>query len=917
MILKKSLCLLVLAILLVACGSGGDATPTPRFIDAPTQSADSDTDDQSDNEPSNKSDSDDKITIKFAVNEFEMGSYTDLVATFEEENPDIDIRLVSSNDILELNAVGGGEFPDDAEDRMVRNADVINGGIVGFSADAVDRGLILDLTPLIDGDSSFNRSDYWPGLIPDNSAIAVVPTNMNFNLIFYDKDKFDAAGVDYPQAGWSWDEFRQVAQALKIASGDEVEQWGFIQPFLNPIPYVEGQLDRPIIDTTTDPPTARYEDDDVAQAVQWYIDLYQTDDLLPYFPQEDQDDIANFQPPEGFQLVEDGKAAMWEDFSGAFGFRAGGGDNIGVAPFPSNGDSASTPLFVDGIAISAGTANPNAAWRWVSFLSTQEQPDFGFGSRTQLPVRQSVAESSGFWDDVEPSLGEALRYGVTHGLQANATGYEELFTAVTEILDNDEALDVALAEAQQNAETSISDEDSAEVVESFSVVASREEEVASADATTITFVTLGSGFDLGQYRDIAAEFTAQNPDIVVEIRPPDFTADAGAIDLPVVAENADCFQWFSEIQDPDAQAAILPIDAFIDADADFDRDDFFPALAEQFTYQGQLWGIPASITPVIIEYNRNLFDAAGVDYPSPDWTLDQFTELAIAITEGDGEFKTYGFVPDAFENNILLLMLERRGASLIDNGQEPPNMTLNNAETAAALRWYADMHTQLGVKPAFITDPSDFASNQGAFADRDGIIDEGRAGMWTEFGLGGGGFGLGDRSSMNIGYAPIPSGDGGAGLTPADGYFISAETPNRRECWEWLKFVSASPDIVTGLPGRQSVAQSAEYRNSVGAEKADAYLASIETMGDAESTIFRLFSGDNDWMGVGTFWLGRAHQQVIDDEATVEEALDNAQLLFDSYRNCVIANDAFSDPDKQNDCLKEADPSLPSFLTGG
>jgi hypothetical protein len=64
------------------------------------------------------------------------------------------------------------------------------------------------------------------------------------------------------------------------------------------------------------------------------------------------------------------------------------------------------------------------------------------------------------------------------------------------------------------------------------------------------------------------------------------------------------------------------------------------------------------------------------------------------------------------------------------------------------------------------------------------------------------------------------------------------------------------------------------------------------------------------------YWLGRAYSQVVDGEASVEEALNAAQRMFDDYRACVIVKDAVSDQDEWQACLLEVDPSLPAFLFG-
>jgi ABC-type glycerol-3-phosphate transport system substrate-binding protein len=400
------------------------------------------------------------------------------------------------------------------------------------------------------------------------------------------------------------------------------------------------------------------------------------------------------------------------------------------------------------------------------------------------------------------------------------------------------------------------------------------------------------------------------------VQAPNFTGDT--ISLSSLISGGDCFQTGGALDDPDFLSAILPLDPFADADAAFDRQDFFPALLSQFTKDGQLWGLPAELNPTVLEYNRELFDAAGVPYPTQAWTLDQFVDAAIALTDGDGEFKTYGFVPDAFELTTMLVMIERYGANLIDDSIDPPTLAFTSDRTIEALRWYVNLAKELGVKPAFVTDPSQLGNDPTSFIEREGIIDEGRAGMWTTFGptAGATGFGLGNRAAMDIGVAPLPLGPGGgAGFDQASGYFIAADTTQRRACWDWLTFLTESADAVQGLPGRISVAESAAYRQKVGAERADAYIASIADT--SEGGIFRFFgTSQGGWLGPSIFWLGRAHSQAVDEVFTVEEALSEAQAKFDEYRSCIIANDAIDDADGQNDCLEEVDPTLGAFFGG-
>jgi hypothetical protein len=90
----------------------------------------------------------------------------------------------------------------------------------------------------------------------------------------------------------------------------------------------------------------------------------------------------------------------------------------------------------------------------------------------------------------------------------------------------------------------------------------------------------------------------------------------------------------------------------------------------------------------------------------------------------------------------------------------------------------------------------------------------------------------------------------------------------------------------------------------------------VASLGDTEQpSAFQVFS-DEEWLGGALFWLGQAFGQVLEGEATVEEALGAAQKLADDYRACVIAAGDFSSETWQA-CVQEVDPTLPSFLFGG
>ncbi len=82
-----------------------------------------------------------------------------------------------------------------------------------------------------------------------------------------------------------------------------------------------------------------------------------------------------------------------------------------------------------------------------------------------------------------------------------------------------------------------------------------------------------------------------------------------------------------------------------------DVNDYYPGVL-QTAYQGdQLYGLPWIAQPVVVYFNRALFDAAGLDYPAAGWTWDDFTSAATALTQdtdGDGAIDQWGTIANGW-----------------------------------------------------------------------------------------------------------------------------------------------------------------------------------------------------------------------------------------------------------------------------
>ena len=69
----------------------------------------------------------------------------------------------------------------------------------------------------------------------------------------------------------------------------------------------------------------------------------------------------------------------------------------------------------------------------------------------------------------------------------------------------------------------------------------------------------------------------------------------------------------------------------------------FNGVLEQLTDEGgKFYGIPFRSDFWVVFYNKDLFDAAGVAYPTNDMTLDDYDALMRQMTSGSGAEKVYG-----------------------------------------------------------------------------------------------------------------------------------------------------------------------------------------------------------------------------------------------------------------------------------
>lgn len=75
------------------------------------------------------------------------------------------------------------------------------------------------------------------------------------------------------------------------------------------------------------------------------------------------------------------------------------------------------------------------------------------------------------------------------------------------------------------------------------------------------------------------------------------------------------------------------------------EEDWYPGLRRAIYHGNVLPALPLEIMTPLIAYNREIFDRAGLPYPTDSWTWDDMVEIAKKLTlrDAQGEITQYGF----------------------------------------------------------------------------------------------------------------------------------------------------------------------------------------------------------------------------------------------------------------------------------
>lgn len=324
-----------------------------------------------------------------------------------------------------------------------------------------------------------------------------------------------------------------------------------------------------------------------------------------------------------------------------------------------------------------------------------------------------------------------------------------------------------------------------------------ESDTTSDGKVKIRFASWETGDTLDSQQECVDQFNESQDkiEVVLEGWGSDFdtkmTASMGAGDAPDVM-----YMW----DYPTYSESLEPLDEYIDAEGEDYKNNFFEALWPYNSMNDQIYGVPVSVVTSCLYYNKDLFDQAGVEYPTDDWTWEDVAEASKQIqSKIDG---VNGFtLPIGTLPYTLEMYLWSNGTAFVDeNGKLDGN--INSDKAVEVFQTFQDMEKD-GVLYA-----SEEAGQTEMLGGKTAMYVDG---TWPikQFG----------EEGLNYGIAQIPKFEGtehSISVINTSGIAISKDSKHKEEAWEFLKYWTGEEmnkhRIETELPALKSVVESEGLR---------------------------------------------------------------------------------------------------------
>lgn len=316
---------------------------------------------------------------------------------------------------------------------------------------------------------------------------------------------------------------------------------------------------------------------------------------------------------------------------------------------------------------------------------------------------------------------------------------------------------------------------------------------SSSDKASLTMTIWGGSTDLAVYKKrlALAKKAYPNIDVKLQLIVADYdtklqtmVAGGQAPDIMELAEATNVYSSKGQLTDLNPyykSAGVSPV------------KDFGKASVNIYSTNGKLWAAPDRAGSQVLFYNKDLFDAAGVSYPTEKWTWNDFRDAAVKLTKRDGNTTTqWGYGAGDWWPNYMNWMKQNGGSFLNSKGMP----VIDSAANVKALSFYNDLILKDRVAPS----PRDYANAGLKNGSADPLFAQGKmametTGFWNVSSL--------DSTSLKWGVAPVWQGKVQATAAFFSGLAVSSASKKKDAAAKIVLFLSSAK-------GQAPIAESGE-----------------------------------------------------------------------------------------------------------
>ncbi len=335
---------------------------------------------------------------------------------------------------------------------------------------------------------------------------------------------------------------------------------------------------------------------------------------------------------------------------------------------------------------------------------------------------------------------------------------------------------------------------------------------------TLRFFSAGSAGYQAYFKAVSDEFTKAHPNVTIDYQPQGrdyrtkLLANIAGGDAPDVAAVAD-----DVLRSYAAHGALVDLAPFFQADG-LNRNDFWPAAIDPHWLGPHLFGMPYDYGLHVMFYNKALFDAQNLSYPTADWTWDDYIQVGQRLTldrsgrrANDPDFEPEHVAQYAGDTNLDILGMNNILRSYGGEWASPDLKTamLDSPTAIQVFQWMADKGTKY-----FVNSSPKYATSL-TFALEQGNVAMHFDGTWSFATYPQ--FPITKWDQGNIDIVPFLNGPSGRGVgAEASGITMpmGIKDENAKWAWEFIKYITTEPGQrlafshgVASIPNSPALAQ--------------------------------------------------------------------------------------------------------------